>query len=112
MPGCKARAIAMLQLALGVSEADIEADYALSRRYYLAHEQLPRVREKYRVDHLSDADLMPMMLANTDYLHAALEAIGQAWDSREQYLEEGLGLDAAALRELKRRFLAASQNAK
>lgn len=98
-------AIAMLQLALGVTEADVEADYALSRRYYLAPEQLPRVRQKYPVDHLSDDDLMPMMLADTAYLRAALDTIEKEWGDRERYLAEGLGLDAAARAELGRRFL-------
>ena len=95
----------MLQLALGVAIEDIEADYLLSRRYYLPEEQMARVRAKYRVDHLSDEDLMPMMRAELAYLHTALETIDDGWASREAYLAQGLGIGADERRELRRRFI-------
>lgn len=101
-------AVAMLQLALGVSTEDVNADYALSSRYYLPEEQLPRVRVKYPVDHLSDDDLMPMMRADTDYLDAALAAIKEAWPDTDRYLSAGLGLGESERRELRRRFVEAS----
>jgi protein-tyrosine phosphatase len=97
--------VAMLQLALGVSEEDIAADYALSRYYYLAEEQLPRVRVKYPVDHLSDEDLMPMMRADPAYLHAALAVIDRQWPDRDSYLRDGLGLGEQERAELRRRFV-------
>jgi protein-tyrosine phosphatase len=98
-------AIAMLQLALGVSPDDVAADYSLSSRYYLPEEQLPRVRVKYAVDHLSDEDLMPMMRSDPAYLQAALAAIESEWMDLEVYLREGLRLDEPERRELRRRFL-------
>jgi protein-tyrosine phosphatase len=98
-------AISMLQLALGVALDDVEADYLLSRRYYLAEEQLERVRAKYPVDRLSDDDLLPMLRAEPDYLQAALAAIDEQWPSVDDYLARGLGLDAGARRELRRRFV-------
>lgn len=98
-------AVAMLQSGLGVSAADIEADYALSRRYFLPEEQLHRVRAKYAVDHLSDEELLPMLLAEPAYLQAAFAAIDEAWESRDAYLRRGLGLADAERRELRRRFL-------
>lgn len=100
--------IAMLQLALGVSEEDVTADYALSRFYYLADEQLPRVRVKYPVDHLSDDDLMPMMHADPAYLQAALAVIDEQWPDRDSYLRDGLGLGERERAELRRRFLGAA----
>jgi protein-tyrosine phosphatase len=101
-------AIAMLQLALGVSEDDVAADYALSCRYYLAEEQMPRVRVKYPVDHLSDDDLMPMMRADPAYLQTALAAIDAQWPDRDSYLRDGLGLGEPEREELRRRFLDAA----
>ena len=98
-------AIAMLQMALDVAVRDIEADYMLSRRYYLPEEQLERVRAKYAVDHLSDTDLLPMMRADPAYLQAAFAAIDEAWESRDAYLRRGLGLADAERRELRRRFV-------
>jgi protein-tyrosine phosphatase len=98
-------AIAMLQCALGVAAADIEADYLLSRRYYLPEPQLDRVRARYAVDHLSDADLMPLLRTEPAYLRAAFAAIDEAWDSRDAYLRRGLGLADAERRELRRRFV-------
>lgn len=98
-------ALAMLQLALGVALDNIEADYLLSRRYYLPQDHLDRVRAKYPVDHLSDDELLPMMRTERAYLHAALAAIDGAWASRDAYLREALGFGAAERRELRRRFV-------
>lgn len=98
-------AVAMLHLALGVSADDIEADYLLSGRYYLPEQHMPRLRRKYAVDHLSDADLLPMMTTDFAYLHAALDAIDADWDSRDLYLSDGLGLGEHERRELRRRFV-------
>jgi protein-tyrosine phosphatase len=98
-------AVAMLHLALDVGMADIEADYLLSRHYYLPEDQVERVRAKYAVAHLSDADLLPMLRTDFAYLAAALDAIDRDWPSRETYLEAGLGLGEAERRELRRRFV-------
>lgn len=98
-------AVAILHLALGVSSEDIEADYLLSRHYYKPEDQLDRVRAKYPVDHLSDAELMPMMITELDYLNSALRAMEDLHGSADRYLESGLGLGPAELRELRRRFL-------
>lgn len=98
-------AVAMLQCALDVATQDVEADYLLSRRYYLPEEQLGRVRAQYAVDHLSDADLLPMMRAEPAYLQAAFAAIESAWTNLDDYLQRGLGLDEAARNELRRRFV-------
>jgi protein-tyrosine phosphatase len=99
-------AVAMLQLALGVDQADIEADYLLSQHYYLPEDHLTRVRGKYPVEHLSDDDLVPMLSTEIDYLRTALQAIDEGWESRDEYLHKGLGLGAAERRELRRRFVA------
>jgi protein-tyrosine phosphatase len=98
-------AVAVLQMALGVSPEDIEADYLLSRNYYLPQDQLPRARKKYPVDHLSDADLLPMMQTELDYLHSALAAMDRLYGDKSRYLSDGLGLGEQERRELRRRFM-------
>ncbi|WP_439102109.1 tyrosine-protein phosphatase [Congregibacter sp.] len=98
-------AVAVLQMALGVAPQDIEGDYLLSRLYYLPEEQTPRVRKKYPVAHLSDTDLRPMMEAQLEYLHSALQAMSQVYGDSETYLREGLGLADQERRELRRRFV-------
>ncbi|WP_439105462.1 tyrosine-protein phosphatase [Congregibacter sp.] len=98
-------AVAVLQMALGVSLEDIEADYLLSRHYYLPEQQTARVRQKYPVDHLKDADLRPMMQTELAYLHSALEAMTRSYGDHEDYLRDGLGLGEQERRELRRRFV-------
>lgn len=98
-------AVAMLQLALGVARADVEADYLLSRRYYLPEAHLEKIRRKYPVAHLSDEDLLPMMRSDIAYLHSALQAVEESYAGIDVYLREGLGLDQQALGELRRRLV-------
>lgn len=98
--------VAMLHLALGVPLASVEADYMLSRHYYVAEKQLTRVREKYPVAHLSDEDLLPMMQSDIRYLRSALEAIDESYASRDDFLETSLGLGKQERAELKSRFIA------
>lgn len=98
-------AVAVLQLALGVALSDIEQDYLLSRDYYLPEAQISRVRQKYPVDHLSDADLLPMMQTELDYLRAGLSAMESSHGAVDRYLREGLGLGERERRELRRRFV-------
>jgi protein-tyrosine phosphatase len=99
-------AVAMLHLALGVPLELVREDYLLSRDYYDAMAELPRARRKYRVEHLSDEALLPMLRVDLAYLDAALQAIADSYGDIDAYLTRGLGLDAAARRELGRRFLA------
>mgnify|MGYP006271498037 CR=1 FL=1 len=96
--------VAMLQVALGVPRRDVYADYLLSGRHYLPERELPRARRKYRVSHLADAQLLPLLRVDTAYLRAAFDAIDDGYGGCDAYLERGLGLDAAARRELRRRF--------
>lgn len=98
-------AVAVLQLALGVARSNIEQDYLLSRHYYLPEAQIARVRQKYPVAHLSDADLRPMMQTELDYLHAGLSAMARSHGDADRYLTEGLGLGEQERRELRRRFV-------
>lgn len=97
-------AVAMLHLALGVAEEHVREDYLLSGRFYDPVVELPRARAKYPVDHLADAQLLPMLQVNEAYLESALAAIGEHHGEADAYLTEALGLDETARRELRRRF--------
>ena len=98
-------AVAMLHLALRVPVASLREDYLLSRRYYDPKVELPKARRKYPVDHLADAQLLPMLRVDDAYLDSALAAIEEHYGDAETYLAEGLGLDEVARRELRRRFV-------
>ncbi|MDP5052868.1 MAG: tyrosine-protein phosphatase [Congregibacter sp.] len=100
-------AVAVLQLALGVAVADVEADYLLSRNYYLPDAQIMGIRKKYPVEHLSDADLLPMMQTSLDYLHSALTTMERLYGDHNTYLSDGLGLGEHERQELRRRFVMA-----
>ena len=98
-------AVAMLHLALGVHPAKLREDYLLSRRYYDPAVELPKARRKYPVEHLADEQLLPMLRVDNAYLDSALSAIEEHYGDAESYLAQGLGLDAQARRELRRRFV-------
>lgn len=98
-------AVAMLHLALRVSPVMLREDYLLSGRYYDPAVELPNARRKYPVDHLADEQLLPMLRVDDAYLDSALGAIEEHYGDAETYLAQGLGLDGAARRELRRRFV-------
>lgn len=98
-------AVAMLHLALRVHPAKLREDYLLSRRYYDPAVELPKARRKYPVEHLADEQLLPMLRVDNAYLDSALSAIEEHYGDAESYLAQGLGLDAQARRELRRRFV-------
>lgn len=97
-------AIAVLHLALDVPQATLREDYLLSGDYYDPVVELPRARQKYPVAHLADEQLLPMLSVHEAYLDTALGAMRGQYGSIEDYLSQGLGLDAAARSELRRRF--------
>lgn len=99
--------VAMILAALGVSEALILRDYLLTRQYFDPWRELPRVRAKYRVDHLDDDALLPMLGVDEAYLKAAFAAINEAHGNVDAYLEKCLGVGDAERRALESLYLAA-----
>lgn len=98
-------AIAMLHMALGVSERDVESDYLLTSRYYIPEQHISYIRSKYPVDHLDDTALLPMLRADIAYLRSAFKSIDSRFASRDVFLESALGLGVEEREELRRRFL-------
>ncbi|BBI36679.1 hypothetical protein KCTCHS21_60780 [Cohnella abietis] len=83
----------MLKL-LGVSDSVIMEDYLLTNETLgpkadLILEQLDEQLTPLQREHLQDT-----FIASADYLNAALEAIGSAYPSWEDYFEQELGITA------------------
>ncbi|KUJ66570.1 protein tyrosine phosphatase [Streptomyces albus subsp. albus] len=97
--------IAVTLLAVGVDRDAIEADYLESAA---AH-------RRYKVWRTSTADdamspevmelLSPLFDARVEYLAAAYAAIEEFWGGVENYLHQGLGVDAATRERLRDRLL-------
>lgn len=99
--------VALILAALGVPEELILRDYLLTRQYFDPQRELPRVRAKYRVDHLDDHALLPMLSVDEAYLRAAFAAIDEGYGSMDAYLEGALGVGSAERRALAALYLAA-----
>ena len=96
---------ALILAALGVSETLILRDYLLTRQYFDPWRELPRVRAKYRVDHLDDDALLPMLGVDEAYLNAAFTAIDEGYGSMSEYLNKCLGVGDAERRALASLYL-------
>ncbi len=96
---------ALILAALGVSEELILRDYLLTRQYFDPWRELPRVRAKYRVDHLDDEALLPMLGVDEAYLNAAFAAIDEGYGSVDAYLDRALGVGDAERRLLASLYL-------
>ena len=87
--------VALIQLALGVTEDQVIEDFMLTDRYYdgarLMHERSSQLMEHEEVD-LSEAALLPVFTIHREYLQAALDEIDSAWGGTENYFRKGLGL--------------------
>ena len=89
---------ALVLAALGVPRATILYEFMLSRRYFPAEAEVPRVLEKYGVTHRGAAGralVMPLLETHARFLEAAFAAIDADFGSSEAFLEHHYGLDAA-----------------
>lgn len=90
----------LLHLA-GVDDATIEADYLLTN----ARSAASRARVEAEIarglgaEHVTAFE--PVLVADTDYLRAALTAVAEEHGDRASYLREGLGLDDEVLGRLR-----------
>lgn len=100
-------ACALILHALGVPEETVIADYLLTNET-IDYEGfvLPRLVEKYELAELPPKELV-MALAGVreEYLRAAYGAVKERFEDVEHYIEDAIGLDAAARSELQRRYL-------
>jgi protein-tyrosine phosphatase len=98
-------AAALILAALGVPQSMILRDYLLTREYYNPWHELPRVRERFGVQGLSEEVLVPMLDVDAAYLGAALGAITDQFGGMDAYLESQLGVGEAERRELAALYL-------
>lgn len=96
---------ALVLEALGVPRETILADFMLSRRYFPATSEIPRVREKYAVRARDDAQatalIMPLLETHESYLAAAFAAIDERRAGATTFLAEVCGVGPAELRRLR-----------
>lgn len=92
-------AAAALLMLLGVSDADVMADYLLSNEQLLPTAQ--PLLDRFAAAG-GDPDMLRQVLgARSEYLEAALEAMASSYGTIERYFEEGLGLDPQRLSALR-----------
>ena len=97
--------VALIQGLLGVSDADIMADYLLTREAVDIEAILQPAAAMFSQRHGREftADtLRPMFGVDADYLEASLDAMGPF----ETYARDGLGLDDTRLERLRERYTA------
>ena len=90
-------AAALVLLALGVSRDVVEQDYLITNRVF---QQPPAVQGG-----LSAEVLAVLWRVQPGFLHAALQLVDSDHGGVERYLDQRLGLDAAARRRLAERYL-------
>ncbi|MEZ5994827.1 MAG: tyrosine-protein phosphatase [Hyphomonadaceae bacterium] len=95
---------ALTLIALGVGEEAVFADYEFTNAAVDLERRMPRIqaRMEERLGRKLDAEaLRPMLGVQADYLKAALDAIDARYGSALDYLDESLGIGAAARATLK-----------
>ncbi|MFV0276332.1 MAG: tyrosine-protein phosphatase, partial [Parahaliea sp.] len=98
-------AVALMLLALGVSEAVVMRDYLLSGRFYNAAAEVERVARKYGLATSDRAAILPMLQVDVAYLQAALDVIDEDYPDIATYLDEVMGVGERELAELRRRYI-------
>lgn len=98
-------AAAIILLALGVSKDVVMRDYMLTGRFFHPETEIERLRQKYQMQSMNPAVIVPMLEVHEAYLAQALDAIGQKYPSVTAYLAEALGVGPAEVAELRARYL-------
>lgn len=101
-------AAAIILLALGVSHDRVMQDYLLSARYFHPHREIERLKQKYGLETLPEAAILPMLEVHEVYLNEALDSIHKQFDTLEAYLREELGVGDAEREALRARYLVGS----
>jgi len=90
---------AALLLLLGVSHADVMADYLLTGQQLLP--MMQPLLERFRAAGGDPGLLSPLWGVRSEYLEAALDELSLRFGTIERYFEQGLGLDVACVSELR-----------
>lgn len=96
-------AAAMIYSVLGVSDADIRADFLLSQK-----NTIPRTeRSVHRFLEIVPAETLEVLLTVfPQFLDAALNEINNAWGTRERFLRDALGLTPDRTEKIRQLLLA------
>ena len=98
-------AAAIILLAVGVSQEQVMQDYMLTRRYFHPQKEVDRLRQKYQMEQMDAASVLPMLEVHEDYLSRALEVIERNYPNVEAYLEDALGVGWEDIERLRARYL-------
>ena len=94
-------ASAVLLTLLGVPRETVFADYLASNAYVAAKNQAMVAK----MPPAQAANIEPVLTVRRAYLEAAFAEVDRRYGSFDAYVKQGLGLDAAAVAQLKARFL-------
>ena len=100
-------AAVLLLTALGVPRATIGYDFMLSKRYFPAEAEIPRVITKYSVRASAEVArqvIMPLLETRESYLQSAFAAIDERYGSGEGMLQSVYGLGPSELARLRDHF--------
>jgi protein-tyrosine phosphatase len=100
-------ACALILHALGVPEQTVLEDYLLTNQIMdFEGYMMPRLLARYGADAIPDREsVMALAGVRPEYLRAAYEAIEAEFENVEHYVEQAVGLDAAAREALRNRFV-------
>ena len=97
-------AAALILTALGVPRETMYYDFMLSRDYFPAEKEIPRVLEKYEVSAVGDEAkrlIMPLLDTRESYLRTAFDAIDENYGGGLEFLRQQYGLGETELRHLR-----------
>ncbi len=97
----------LLLTALGVPRATIGYDFMLSKRYFPAEAEIPRVITKYSVRASAEVArkiIMPLLETRESYLQSAFDAIDEHYGSGEGMLQTLYGLGPSECARLRDQF--------
>lgn len=92
---------ALLLHVAGVDDPTIEADYLLTNSRSAASRARTEAEIARGLGPEAVAVFEPVLVADIEYLHAALATVEEQYGDRASYLREGLGLDDAVLGRLR-----------
>lgn len=98
--------VAVILLALGVSEEDIIYDYELTSKYRAdRNERKMNVYRQYTDDEQTLTLLSTMQQAKGIYMKKALDEMRNKYESKEKYLSEVLGINEKVKQQLREKLL-------
>ncbi|MFC5729221.1 MULTISPECIES: tyrosine-protein phosphatase [Nocardioides] len=92
---------ALLLHIAGVDDPTIESDYLLTNAYAAASRARTEAEIARGLGQEAVAVFEPVLVADTEYLHAASTAVEKEYGDRASYLRDGLGLDDSVVGRLR-----------